>query len=149
LSRTRLFWCESLSLYRSLLILYSGISMKYDNVYAGKSKISKVTIISIVAPIAGSVLLLVLAYCFLSRRARKKSNAIKGEKSKKCDLILIYQGMKVVLYSNHVSLLELLNFQTYKYMCRDPLFKACLNCIKCSNYYNFYYNSFINYRDSS
>jgi hypothetical protein len=83
------------------------MSMKYDNVYAGKSKISKATLISIVAPIAGSVLLLVLAYCFLSRRARKKSNAIKGEKSKKSDLILIYQGIKVVLYnlySNHVSL---------------------------------------------
>jgi hypothetical protein len=80
------------------------MSMKYDNVYAGKSKILKVKIISIVAPIAGSVLLLALAFCFLTRRARKKSNAIKGEKSKKSDHILIYQGIKVVLYSNHVSL---------------------------------------------
>jgi preprotein translocase subunit YajC len=79
--------------------------MKHDNVYAGKSKISKVTIISIVVPIAASVLLLVLAYCFLTRRARKKFNDVKkGEKSKKSDHIQTYQGMKVDFYSNHVSL---------------------------------------------
>nr|XP_023884303.1 cysteine-rich receptor-like protein kinase 25 [Quercus suber] len=46
---------------------------------AGKDKSSTATIIAIVVPIAALVLVLViLSYCFL-RRARKKTNAIKGE----------------------------------------------------------------------
>ncbi|XP_059442851.1 cysteine-rich receptor-like protein kinase 10 [Corylus avellana] len=58
---------------------------------SGKNKISRVTIISIVVPIAACVLLLALAYCFLTRRAGKKFNAVKREKSKKSDHIQIYQ----------------------------------------------------------
>ena len=79
------------------------LSMKHDIVYAGKDKSSTATIIAIVVPIAALVLVLViLSYCFL-RRARKKTNAIKGESSKKSNHILNYQGMRVVLYLHHMS----------------------------------------------
>jgi hypothetical protein len=77
--------------------------MKCDYVYSGKGKISKVTIIAIVIPIAASVVLVILSYCFLRRRATKKSNAIKGESFKKSDHILNYHGMQVVICSHHIS----------------------------------------------
>ena len=48
------------------------------------------------------LVLVILSYCFL-RRARKKTNAIKGESSKKSNHILNYQGMRVVLYLHHMS----------------------------------------------
>ena len=65
--------------------------MKHDIVYAGKKKISTTTIIAIVVPIVALVLVF-LSFCFLTMRARKKSNAIKGENFKKSDQILNYQG---------------------------------------------------------
>jgi hypothetical protein len=45
--------------------------------HAGKDKISATTIVAIVVPIAGSVVLFILGYYFLIRR--KKYNAVKGE----------------------------------------------------------------------
>ncbi|KAF5474690.1 hypothetical protein F2P56_006567 [Juglans regia] len=45
----------------------------------GKSKISKATIVAIVAPIAVSVLLFIVGCCFLIRRGRKKFDAGKGD----------------------------------------------------------------------
>jgi hypothetical protein len=45
--------------------------------HAGKDKISTTTIVAIVVPVAGSVVLFILGYCFLIRR--KKYNAVKGE----------------------------------------------------------------------
>uniref|UniRef100_A0A7N2LUI0 Protein kinase domain-containing protein n=1 Tax=Quercus lobata TaxID=97700 RepID=A0A7N2LUI0_QUELO len=66
--------------------------MKHDIVYAGKDKSSTATIIAIVVPIAALVLvLLILSFCFL-RRARKTTNAIKGESTKKANHILNYQA---------------------------------------------------------
>ncbi|KAK4588157.1 hypothetical protein RGQ29_019234 [Quercus rubra] len=60
--------------------------------HPGKDKSSTATIIAIVVPIAALVLVLViLSYCFL-RRARKKTNAIKRESSKKSNHILNYQA---------------------------------------------------------
>ncbi|KAM3701588.1 hypothetical protein ACJW31_05G185200 [Castanea mollissima] len=56
----------------------------------GKGKISPVVIIAIVVTIAASVVLVILAYCFLSRRARKKSDAINEESSKQSDGLLNY-----------------------------------------------------------
>ncbi|KAG6641570.1 hypothetical protein I3843_09G081700 [Carya illinoinensis] len=59
----------------------------------GKSKISAVTIVAIVAPIAAAVMLLVLSYCFLTRRAaRKKLNEEKGSSFKKPDHVLTYNA---------------------------------------------------------
>ncbi|XP_050288737.1 cysteine-rich receptor-like protein kinase 25 isoform X1 [Quercus robur] len=59
--------------------------------YTGKKKISTATIIAIVVPIVALVLV-ILSFCFLTMRARKKSNAIKGENFKKSDQILNYQA---------------------------------------------------------
>ncbi|XP_030968423.1 cysteine-rich receptor-like protein kinase 10 [Quercus lobata] len=59
--------------------------------HTGKKKISTATIIVIVVPIAALVLV-ILSFCFLKMRARKKSNAIKGESFKKSDQILNYQA---------------------------------------------------------
>ncbi|KAF3949582.1 hypothetical protein CMV_024565 [Castanea mollissima] len=56
----------------------------------GKGKISPVVIIAIVVTIAASVVLVILAYCFLSRRARKKSDAINEESFKQSDGLLNY-----------------------------------------------------------
>ncbi|KAM4101940.1 hypothetical protein ACB094_05G184300 [Castanea mollissima] len=58
----------------------------------GKGKISPVVIIAIVVTIAASVVLVILAYCFLSRRARKKSDAINEESSKQSDGLLNYHA---------------------------------------------------------
>jgi hypothetical protein len=44
---------------------------------AGKNKLSTATTVSIAVPIAFSVVLLILGYCFLIRR--KKYSAVKGE----------------------------------------------------------------------
>ncbi|KAF3967481.1 hypothetical protein CMV_008522 [Castanea mollissima] len=60
--------------------------------HPGKDKTSTATIIAIVVPIAALVLVLViLSFCFL-RRTRKKTNALKGESSKKSNHILNYQA---------------------------------------------------------
>ncbi|XP_041023447.1 cysteine-rich receptor-like protein kinase 10 [Juglans microcarpa x Juglans regia] len=60
---------------------------------AGKSKISAVTIVAIVAPIAAAVMLLVLSYCFLTRRsARMKLNEEKGSSFEKPDHVLTYNA---------------------------------------------------------
>ncbi|KAK7840652.1 cysteine-rich receptor-like protein kinase 25 [Quercus suber] len=56
-----------------------------------RKKISTATIIAIVVPIVALVLV-ILSFCFLTMRARKKSNAIKGENFKKSDQILNYQA---------------------------------------------------------
>nr|XP_023884295.1 cysteine-rich receptor-like protein kinase 10 [Quercus suber] len=56
----------------------------------GKRKISTVTIIAIIVPIAASVVLLILSYCFLRMRARKKFDAVNEENLKKSDDVLIY-----------------------------------------------------------
>ncbi|XP_050288769.1 cysteine-rich receptor-like protein kinase 10 [Quercus robur] len=58
----------------------------------GKGKISPVIIIAIVATIAASVVLVILAYCFLRRRARKKSDAINEESPKQSDGLLNYHA---------------------------------------------------------
>jgi preprotein translocase subunit YajC len=53
-------------------------------VYAGKDQISAVIIIAIVVPISLLILLFVAGYCFLiSRRARKKYDAIQEENGKR------------------------------------------------------------------
>ena len=67
--------------------------MKHDIFYAGKRKISTVTIIAIIVPIAASVVLLILSYCFLRMRARKKFDAVNEESLKKSDDVLIYHGI--------------------------------------------------------
>jgi hypothetical protein len=54
----------------------SELWLNHD-MHAGKDKISTTTIVAIVVPIAGSVVLFILGYCFLIRR--KKYNAVKGE----------------------------------------------------------------------
>ncbi|KAM4113000.1 hypothetical protein ACJW30_05G184400 [Castanea mollissima] len=59
--------------------------------HTGKKKISTATIIIIVVPIVALVLV-ILSFCFLTMRARKKSNAIKGENLKKSDHVLNYQA---------------------------------------------------------
>ncbi|XP_065617507.1 cysteine-rich receptor-like protein kinase 10 isoform X2 [Quercus suber] len=59
--------------------------------HTGKKKISTATIIAIVVPIVALVLV-ILSFCFLTMRARKKSNAIKGENFKKSDQILNYRA---------------------------------------------------------
>ncbi|KAL0012462.1 hypothetical protein SO802_007570 [Lithocarpus litseifolius] len=59
--------------------------------HTGKKKISTATIIAIAVPIVALVLV-ILSFCFLTMRARKKSNAIKGENFKKSDQILNYQA---------------------------------------------------------
>ena len=69
------------------------MSIKHDIVFAGKGKISPVIIIAIVVTIAASVVLVILAYCFLRRRARKKSDAINEESPKQSDGLLNYHGM--------------------------------------------------------
>jgi preprotein translocase subunit YajC len=57
--------------------------MQVDIVYAGKYQISPLTIITIVVPISVStVVLFVMGYYFLSRRARKKYNAVREENGK-------------------------------------------------------------------
>ncbi|KAM4112999.1 hypothetical protein ACJW30_05G184300 [Castanea mollissima] len=62
----------------------------FDSGPKGKGKISPVVIIAIVVTIAASVVLVILAYCFLSRRARKKSDAINEESFKQSDGLLNY-----------------------------------------------------------
>ncbi|XP_021819757.1 cysteine-rich receptor-like protein kinase 10 isoform X1 [Prunus avium] len=52
----------------------------------GKSKISKLTIVAIVAPIAVSVLLFIAGCCFITRRARKKRSAAAEEPSGATDI---------------------------------------------------------------
>ncbi|XP_075667170.1 cysteine-rich receptor-like protein kinase 25 isoform X2 [Castanea sativa] len=59
--------------------------------HTGKKKISTATIIIIVVPIVALVLV-ILSFCFLTMRARKKSNATKGENLKKSDHVLNYQA---------------------------------------------------------
>ncbi|KAM3701589.1 hypothetical protein ACJW31_05G185300 [Castanea mollissima] len=59
--------------------------------HTGKKKISTATIIIIVVPIVALVLV-ILSFCFLTMRARKKSNAVKGENLKKSDHVLNYQA---------------------------------------------------------
>ncbi|KAM4101944.1 hypothetical protein ACB094_05G184400 [Castanea mollissima] len=59
--------------------------------HTGKKKFSTGTIIIIVVPIVALVLV-ILSFCFLTMRARKKSNAIKGENLKKSDHVLNYQA---------------------------------------------------------
>jgi uncharacterized membrane protein (DUF485 family) len=51
-------------------------------VYAGKDKISAVTIVAIVVPISVFVVLFVMGYCLLTRRARKKYNSVQKENGK-------------------------------------------------------------------
>nr|XP_023924887.1 cysteine-rich receptor-like protein kinase 10 [Quercus suber] len=58
----------------------------------GKGKISPVIIIAIVVTIAASAVLVILAYCFLRRRARKKSDAINEESPKQSDGLLNYHA---------------------------------------------------------
>lgn len=67
--------------------------MRHDIFYAGKKKISTATIIAIIVPIAASVVLLILSYCFLRMRARKKFDAVNEERLKISDDILIYHGI--------------------------------------------------------
>jgi preprotein translocase subunit YajC len=56
--------------------------MQVNIVYAGKDQISPLTIIAIVVPISVTVVLFVMGYYFLSRRARKKYNAVREENGK-------------------------------------------------------------------
>ncbi|KAF3967480.1 hypothetical protein CMV_008521 [Castanea mollissima] len=56
----------------------------------GKRKISTLTIIAIIVPIVASVVLLILSYCFLRMRARKKFDAANEESLKKSDDVLVY-----------------------------------------------------------
>ncbi|GMY37003.1 cysteine-rich receptor-like protein kinase 10 [Fagus crenata] len=46
---------------------------------SGKSKLSTATIVAIVAPISVSVVLFIVGCCFLTRRGKKKLNAVEGE----------------------------------------------------------------------
>ncbi|BFG27546.1 hypothetical protein CerSpe_138200 [Prunus speciosa] len=55
----------------------------------GKSKISKLTIVAIVAPIAVSVLLFIAGCCFITRRARKKRSAAAEAPSGENDISTI------------------------------------------------------------
>ena len=51
--------------------------------YAGKSHISSLTIVAIVAPISVSLVLFLMGYCFLVRRkAKKKYGALQEENGK-------------------------------------------------------------------
>ena len=111
------YWWDLINLLGSTSFkgLFLLLSMKYDIVYSGKGRISTVTIITIIIPIAVSVMLVILSYCFLRRRATKKSNAIKGESFKKSDHILNYHGMQVVIHSNHIPFFS---FSFWQYQIR-------------------------------
>ena len=88
--------------------LFLLLSMKYDIVYSGKGRISTVTIITIIIPIAVSVMLVILSYCFLRRRATKKSNTIKGKSFKKSDHILKvckWSYVHIISHSSHFLIL--------------------------------------------
>nr|POE61568.1 cysteine-rich receptor-like protein kinase 25 [Quercus suber] len=78
--------------------LFTGWKLRHSHLHQfthlhiqERKKISTATIIAIVVPIVALVLV-ILSFCFLTMRARKKSNAIKGENFKKSDQILNYQA---------------------------------------------------------
>ncbi|KAB1206632.1 Cysteine-rich receptor-like protein kinase 25 [Morella rubra] len=52
----------------------------------GKGKISSVIIIAIIVPVSISAVLFVVVFCFLSKRARKKYNALQEENAGSTDL---------------------------------------------------------------
>ncbi|GLT62424.1 hypothetical protein SLA2020_350630 [Shorea laevis] len=58
---------------------FTAASPAFPPLAPGGSKMSSLTIVAIVIPIAGSVVLFFIAYCFLRRRARKKHNTSSEE----------------------------------------------------------------------
>ena len=98
------YWWNSITLLgRTSCNWPSTVVNKTYIVFTGKGKISTVIAIVIGVTIAASEVLVILLYCFLRRRARKKSNDINKENSQKSDCLLIYHGMQLVLCSNHMS----------------------------------------------
>ncbi|XP_065617495.1 cysteine-rich receptor-like protein kinase 10 [Quercus suber] len=72
--------------------IYATSSVCHAICIRRKGKISPVIIIAIVVTIAASAVLVILAYCFLRRRARKKSDAINEESPKQSDGLLNYHA---------------------------------------------------------
>jgi len=79
------------------------------------------------------VVLVILAYCFLQRRARKKSDAINEESPKQSDGFLNYHGMlmQVVLcsydHSTISSFLKLYVKESFHYGCVKRHLKNYIN----------------------
>jgi hypothetical protein len=74
--------------FYSSLSSFSDLSVWSVTLYAGKNKISGPTIVAIVVPIAASLVLFVIGYCLITKRAKKKYSAVPEPSGKDFNYIL-------------------------------------------------------------